>query len=103
MSLIDLSDVSFAYSGGKTVLHGIDLTLESGSNLGIVGESGSGKTTMLKLLLGLQVATSGSVNFRGQKLNIKDRNFMRSFRRSVQAVFRILIPLSIRASVCSTS
>ncbi|MND53345.1 Glutathione import ATP-binding protein GsiA [compost metagenome] len=88
MSLIDLSNVSFAYSGGKTVLHGIDLTLESGSNLGIVGESGSGKTTMLKLLLGLQVATSGDVNFRGQKLNIKDRSFMRGFRRSVQAVFQ---------------
>lgn len=71
MSLINLSNVSFAYGGGKTVLHDIDLKLESGSNLGIVGESGSGKTTMLKLLLGLQRATFGDVSFRGEKLDIK--------------------------------
>jgi len=88
MSLIDLTNVSFAYSDGKTVLHGIDLKLESGSNLGIVGESGSGKTTMLKLLLGLQAAGSGTVLFRGQKLDIKNSIFMRGFRRSVQAVFQ---------------
>ena len=88
MSLINLSNVSFAYGGGKTVLHDIDLKLESGSNLGIVGESGSGKTTMLKLLLGLQRATFGDVSFRGEKLDIKDRSFMRGFRRSVQAVFQ---------------
>lgn len=88
MSLINLSNVSFAYGGGKTVLHDIDLKLESGSNLGIVGESGSGKTTMLKLLLGLQRATFGDVSFRGEKLDIKNRSFMRGFRRSVQAVFQ---------------
>lgn len=88
MSLIHLSNVSFAYSGGKTVLHDIDLKLESGSNLGIVGESGSGKTTMLKLLLGLQHATSGDVLFRGEKFDVTNRNFMRGFRRSVQAVFQ---------------
>ncbi len=88
MTLMDLSRVSFAYTGGKTVLHDVDLKLETGSNLGIVGESGSGKTTMLKLLLGLQRASSGNVSFRGNPLDIRNRSFMRDFRRSVQAVFQ---------------
>jgi len=88
MTLMDLSGVSFAYTGGKTVLHDVDLKLETGSNLGIVGESGSGKTTILKLLLGLQRASSGNVSFRGERLDIRNRSFMRDFRRSVQAVFQ---------------
>ncbi|MEL4374825.1 ABC transporter ATP-binding protein [Brucella cytisi] len=88
MTLMDLSGVSFAYAGAKTVLHDVDLKLETGSNLGIVGESGSGKTTMLKLLLGLQRPSSGNVSFRGNPLDIGNRGFMRDFRRSVQAVFQ---------------
>jgi len=88
MTLMDLSGVSFAYTCGKTGLHDVDLKLETGSNLGIVGESGSGKTTLLKLLLGLQRDSSGNVSFRGEPLDIRNRNFMRNFRRSVQAVFQ---------------
>lgn len=88
MTLLDLSSVSFAYVRGTPVLHGIDLTVEAGSNLGIVGESGSGKTTLLKLLLGLERASAGSVSFRDGKLEPRDRSFMRGFRRSVQAVFQ---------------
>lgn len=88
MTLMELSRVSFAYAGGKTVLHDVDLKLQTGSNLGIVGESGSGKTTILKLLLGLQRASSGNVLFSGKSLDIRDRSFMRDFRRSVQAVFQ---------------
>lgn len=103
MTLMDLSGVSFAYAGGKTVLHDVDLKLETGSNLGIVSESGSGKTTMLKLLLGLQRPSSGNVSFRGKPLDIGNRGFMRDFRRSVQAVFQDPIHRSIRASVSSTS
>ncbi len=88
MTLLDVSGVSFAYGGSKTVLQGMDLSVHAGSNLGIVGESGSGKTTLLKLLLGLERASAGTVFFRGQALDTRDRGFMRGFRRSVQAVFQ---------------
>ena len=88
MTLLDLSGVSFGYAKGKTVLHGIDLAVAAGDNLGIVGESGSGKTTLLKLLLGLERASSGAISFRGDPLDTSDRTFMRGFRRSVQAVFQ---------------
>ncbi len=88
MTLLDLSGVSFGYGGGKTVLHDIDLSIQSGGNLGIVGESGSGKTTLLKLLLGLERVGQGTISFRDECLNPRSRGFMRGFRRSVQAVFQ---------------
>jgi peptide/nickel transport system ATP-binding protein len=88
VTLLDLSGVSFGYAKGKTVLHGIDLSVAAGDNLGIVGESGSGKTTLLKLLLGLERVSTGEISFRGDPLDTTDRTFMRGFRRSVQAVFQ---------------
>ena len=88
MTLLDLSGVSFGYAKGKTVLHGIDLSVAAGDNLGIVGESGSGKTTLLKLLLGLERVSTGAISFRGDPFDTTDRTFMRGFRRSVQAVFQ---------------
>lgn len=88
MTLLDLSGVSFGYMKTKPVLHGIDLTVTAGDNLGIVGESGSGKTTLLKLLLGLERVSTGAIAFRGNPLDTSDRAFMRGFRRSVQAVFQ---------------
>lgn len=88
MTLLALSGVAFSYGRGSRVLQDIDLAVEAGSNLGIVGESGSGKTTMLKLLLGLERASSGAVSFRGERLDVANRGFMRGFRRSVQAVFQ---------------
>ncbi|MBS1182997.1 MAG: transporter family protein [Proteobacteria bacterium] len=88
MSLIDLTAVSFSYGRGRRVLDGIDLRIEAGRNLGIVGESGSGKTTILRLLLGLALPTTGRIAFNGAPLDPGNRSFMRDFRRAVQAVFQ---------------
>ncbi|MFM7893211.1 MAG: ATP-binding cassette domain-containing protein [Actinomycetota bacterium] len=65
----------------------IDMTLSvnEGDRLGIVGESGSGKTTLARLLLGLDVPTSGTVSFLGDTLPLSD---MRQFRRQIQVVFQ---------------
>ena len=39
--------------GGKTVLKGVDLTLQPGRIMGLIGPNGAGKTTLLKGILGL--------------------------------------------------
>jgi len=64
-------DVLLTISGvGKTyaqqVLDGIDLTLRHGEVLALTGENGAGKSTLSKIIAGLESASAGSMEFRGQ-------------------------------------
>lgn len=47
----------------------IDLRVEEGEFLGILGPSGSGKSSLLYLLSGLKIPTSGDVWFNGQGMS----------------------------------
>lgn len=47
--------------GEKTVLHGIDLSVEKGHIVAIMGSSGGGKTTLLKCIAGLHSFDEGSI------------------------------------------
>jgi ATP-binding cassette subfamily C protein len=64
-----VSDVSFAYDHGPTVLHGIDLEIQPGENLVIVGASGAGKSTLARLLVGIETPTSGSITLGGVQVS----------------------------------
>ena len=57
-------------SGGQplTVLKEVSLEVEAGGFLAVVGPSGCGKTTLLGLLAGLDVPTSGSIELDGRDL-----------------------------------
>lgn len=57
--------VSYAYPGGPTVLHDVDLTIAPGSRIAVVGETGSGKSTFAKLLTRLMDPSSGKVTLDG--------------------------------------
>ena len=48
---------------GKTVLEGLDFSVEAGDYLCIVGENGSGKSTLMKTLLGLIPPLAGEIVF----------------------------------------
>lgn len=47
--------------GDKTVLSGLDFRVSGADRVGIIGKNGVGKTTLLKVLLGIEEATAGSV------------------------------------------
>jgi putative ABC transport system ATP-binding protein len=57
-------------SGGRplTVLKEVSLEVEPGGFLAVIGPSGCGKTTLLGLLAGLDVPTSGTVELDGRDL-----------------------------------
>ena len=57
--------------GGRAERHalrGVDLELGENATLGVVGESGSGKSTLVRILLGLDRATAGTVSYRGRDI-----------------------------------
>ncbi|HEY3534916.1 MAG TPA: ABC transporter ATP-binding protein [Pedococcus sp.] len=65
---VEFVGVSFAYPGGDTVLHDVDLTIAPRSRVAIVGETGSGKSTLAKLLTRLMDPTEGQVRLDGVDL-----------------------------------
>lgn len=67
---IEFKNVSFAYGDDKPVLQNINLTVKSGSVLGIIGGTGSGKTTLAGLISRLYEPTEGDIYIGGK--NIKD-------------------------------
>lgn len=58
---IDVENVNFAYENGKSVLK--DITFHGGETdaIGLVGANGVGKSTLLKLLVGLEPAFTGTI------------------------------------------
>ncbi|MEO0692115.1 MAG: ABC transporter ATP-binding protein [Pseudomonadota bacterium] len=68
MSILKLDHVSksFGEGTGRTdVLKDVTLEVKEGEFLVLLGFSGTGKTTLINLLAGLDVPTSGSVSFKG--------------------------------------
>ena len=57
---VRFEDVSYAYPGGPTVLHGVDLEIAPRTRVAIVGQTGSGKTTFAKLLTRLMDPVDGA-------------------------------------------
>ena len=53
----------------STALDDADLDVREGTAVGIIGESGSGKSTLVRLLLGLDTPTSGTVTFDGKTVD----------------------------------
>ncbi|HEY8721628.1 ABC transporter ATP-binding protein [Pengzhenrongella sp.] len=47
-------------------LRDINLTIESGTTVGLIGPNGSGKSTLLKMIGGILQPTSGAVSLRGR-------------------------------------
>lgn len=78
---ISLKDLKFHYPGSKEpVLKGISFNIAKNSCIGIIGSTGCGKSTLVDLLLGLHLPSSGTIMIDDQPLSSSNR---RSWRQSV--------------------
>ncbi|GGH08033.1 nitrate/sulfonate/bicarbonate ABC transporter ATP-binding protein [Alsobacter metallidurans] len=60
--------LSKTYADGTHALQSINLAVEAGEILAVVGGSGCGKTTLLRLVAGLDTATSGAITVDGEPI-----------------------------------
>lgn len=74
--------------GWVKAVDGIDFDIREGETYSLIGESGCGKTTTARLILLLYEPTSGSILFRGENILAADKDKIREYRRSVQAIFQ---------------
>lgn len=61
MSGLALSSLTKLYPNGVKALNDVDLEVADGEFFALLGPSGCGKTTLLRVVAGLEVATSGSI------------------------------------------
>jgi len=74
--------------GDNNVLNGFNMKLYKGENLVIMGKSGSGKSVMIKCLIGLMDADSGSIKLMDQELSHMKPEELNSVRADIGFLFQ---------------
>ena len=85
---IRLEGVCFRYSSDQPeVLAGLDLEIHRGESIGVIGSTGSGKSTMLDILMGLLVPTTGKLLVDSVNLHdFEHPELIQSWRESIAHV-----------------
>ena len=92
-NVLEINDLHKIYKlrgRGKEVhaLNGVSFTAKRGQTTAIIGESGSGKSTIAKIVLGLEKASSGEVLTGGRNVDATSRVERSILRRFSQPVFQ---------------
>lgn len=88
--MIQFRQISKQYNdSAKTMaLDGIDLSINDGEFVFIIGDSGAGKSTLVKLLMGMERPTSGTILVDGKNVGQMDRKKLPIFRRRFGCIFQ---------------
>lgn len=100
---IELSRVSFRYTAdGPWILKDISLKIQPGEMVAFVGSSGGGKSTLMRLMLGFDLPTTGAILYDGQDLNSIDLRMLRNQLGVVLQTSRVM-PTEIYRNIVGVS
>ena len=85
--VLEIKDLKKSF-GDNHVLNGFNLELFEGENLVIMGKSGSGKSVMIKCLVGLMQADSGSIKIMGNEINTLNQKELDELRTEIGFLFQ---------------
>jgi phospholipid/cholesterol/gamma-HCH transport system ATP-binding protein len=100
-NIIELRNVCKSF-GPKVILNNLNLEIKKGSSTVVVGGSGTGKSVMLKCILGLTKPDSGTVLYKDQELNDKNR-LAKKFYTKIGMLFQgsaLFDSLTVWENVC---
>lgn len=86
--MIIAKEVSLIYPDKTRALTDVNLEIMPGELVYITGPSGSGKTSFLKLLMGMESPSEGTLSVLGQSMNKCSSGSMRKIRRKMGPVFQ---------------
>src|SRR5690606_31031549 len=81
-------DVSKRYASGQEALSHVSFQLDDGELAFLTGHSGAGKSTLLKLIMLMELPSSGQVFVNGQNLGKVTRRQLPFYRRNIGLVFQ---------------
>lgn len=82
---IDIENLTFGYAEDKPVLKDVSLHFHEGDSVGIIGANGVGKSTLLKLLVGLDLGFDGSIRI--EEIPV-EKNTLSKIRERVGYLFQ---------------
>lgn len=88
-TILELENVSYIYKGKFNevkALSNVTTEFQSSTVYAITGKSGSGKTTMLSLMAGLDVPSSGAIRFKGEDL--REMNLDKYRMHSISVIYQ---------------
>jgi branched-chain amino acid transport system ATP-binding protein len=68
MAMLEVSNINVSY-GNVQALWDVSLKVEEGKIVALLGANGAGKTTLLNTMTGMLKPTSGSVTFKGERID----------------------------------
>ena len=74
--------------GDTVAVHGVSLSIDAGSFVGVIGRSGAGKSTLLRMINRLNEPTSGTIEFDGATVTDLQGPALREWRRNCAMVFQ---------------
>lgn len=77
--MIEIQNVSKAYSKDKKVIDGLDLQIRNGEIFGFLGPNGAGKTTTIKMITGITKIDSGDILIDGKSITSEPIEAKKSF------------------------
>ena len=86
--MIHLKNVHKNYGRYIKILKGIDLDIEPGEFVSIVGQSGAGKTSLVKILIGEERVSEGSVEIGGWDITRLSKREVPFLRRQIGVIFQ---------------
>jgi len=86
--MIEAKGVSLRYRDGTLALKDINFVVKPGELVYVTGPSGSGKTSLLKLLMGMEYPTSGSLKVFNQPMVKEEARNIIKLRRKIGPAFQ---------------
>lgn len=75
-------------NGSLTAVDDVSLTINEGEIFGVIGYSGAGKSTLIRMLNGLELPTSGTVDVNGKVISGITSGELRKARQKISMIFQ---------------